>query len=201
MSMADSGFTFVRPGYQATLSNDGKWLAVFVGPSNEMKQNQWAIQVWPTGNDPASQTIPISSTGQVFLFGMSFSPDGSMIAYSHSQDAGSLPYPPGTLRVLAWKSGSALRPIDGATNYIFPAWSPDGKSLATIRQTSAIFLGKLVIWDLASGCRDELMGVDNIGFAAWSPDGGKIAFSHFAEIYILDIQEAQKAGRFAQICH
>jgi hypothetical protein len=48
------------------------------------------------------------------------------------------------------------------TNYIDSAWSPDGRYLAMVAIRVRAASGQLVIWDLNTGCKEQLTGVTGI---------------------------------------
>src|SRR5262249_16303055 len=71
--------------------------------------------------------------------------------------------------------------VRNLTNGIFPAISPDGKSVAytTVEQTNGHYIRRLAVIDIGSGQHQALNGVpgDNSYYAVWSPDGKWIAFT------------------------
>ena len=74
--------------------------------------------------------------------------------------------------------GSVIRNL---TNGIFPAISPDAKSVAftTVDKTDGHSIRRLAVIEVASGQRQVFSGIpgDNAYNAAWSPDGKSIAFT------------------------
>lgn len=70
-----------------------------------------------------------------------------------------------------------------------PAWSPDGRTLAFVRDPEgAMDPGKwrLLTMPAAGGAQDPVIDVPGAREPAWSPDGRQIAFASFGRIYVVN---------------
>jgi WD40 repeat protein len=202
LDLKSSQLSFVTSGYSAELSPDGTLLAVFVGPSYEMKNEQhWAIRLIPTSGNMKPADIFTSSVQDADITGLAWSPDSTKLAFTFTDIHIPVENSTNTLKIL---SLSGTVPSQWPTNlsgYIDPAWSPSGGYLATIAASSNWGpTGRLVIWALATSCYEELTGPDDVETPAWSPDGTRLAFVHHSSLYMLDLQAARTAGRLVQTC-
>jgi Tol biopolymer transport system component len=101
-------------------------------------------------------------------------------------DAGALDWSPNSKELLVAghrrvdrlsADGSAVEPV-GATSPVKPGWSPDGRTIAVIRQEGANPLDSFVLLPVGGGEEEAVITLDGlqIGGFQWSPDGERIFF-------------------------
>jgi Tol biopolymer transport system component len=145
-----------------TQSNQGAWAGTFPGENGKIAfartvENSWEIYVMNA--DGTGQTQLTNNTG---LDGHpDWSPDGTKIAFSNSQD--------GIYVMNADGSGQTILTDNGAQ----PSWSPDGTKIAFYRD------GEIYVMNADGTGQTRL--TNNPDFEvnqspSWSPDGTKIAF-------------------------
>ncbi len=202
LDLQSDQFSFVTLGYEAALAPDGNQVAVFVGPGYEMKNvDKWAIRLISLGNLVNGRDIFTSSVASGYVRGMTWSPDSSKIAFSFTDVRDPPKSSITTFRILSSSGAIPSNWPNDLPNYILPTWSPDGNYIAAISVADGYDAnGKLVIWDLTTGCQEELTGVGDLASPAWSPNGEHIVFTYRGSIYILDLKEARTTGRLQKTC-
>ena len=99
-----------------------------------------------------------------------FSRDGSLIAYIREPDQ--------TLWI-SRKDGAAARQIETqAMHAELPRWSPDGKWLAFMAQSSGKPWRIFVVSTNGGSSREASLGIDNQGAPTWSPDGKWLVYGN-----------------------
>lgn len=114
-----------------------------------------------------------------YLSTFTIAPDGNRVLVEARGEVLSLPKEKGSFRNLTLSSGSAER---------FPAWSPDGKTVAYWSDASGEY--ELVLQDYESGKAKTVTstGKDYKYNIFWSPDSKHIVFINQAmEIYLFDV--------------
>ena len=112
------------------------------------------------------------------------SPDGRFIAFDSDRDGVRGVY-------VAQRDGSHVRRISGEGYAALPTWSPDGTRLTFVRaERDAPSVWNLWLQPLDGGDARRLTGFHygQTWAASWFPDGRRIAYSHEAELTILDLQ-------------
>jgi Tol biopolymer transport system component len=181
------GFVSDRDGAQ-TLSVLGAGGVVAIAPAESLdwswspdgKTIAWVSHsawkdLWVT--DVTSGASSNLTNGTMEVWGPSWSPDSTLIAFESSGDAGSK-----DIFTMPRSGGSAVNLTGGSPgNDLNPVWSPNGTQIAFVSQrdgTSAIYLmsadggnpQRLVTAPDGGGCPSSL------GSLAWSPDGSQIAY-------------------------
>jgi WD40 repeat protein/serine/threonine protein kinase len=164
------------------LPGDGRTVAVQAGPVKPTKVAaspdarriaaafvKDGVKVWtlPGGNDP----LAIPDTGKANYYGLTFSPDGRLLAGTIL--AGSGAKRPGEIILWDADTGKELRRLKGHTAGIRQVdFSPDGALLA-----SASFDQTVRLWDVAAGTEVRCLQAHTAAVyaVAFSPDGRRLA--------------------------
>jgi Tol biopolymer transport system component len=126
-----------------------------------------------TGNPPSSMLYSYS--------GVSWSPDGSQIAFSREPDQGPLEVD------IVGVDGSGLRRISDAAVFR-TCWSPDGKTMA-LTDGWQFGASGVDLMSIADGVPHPL--AYTVDALAWSPDGKELAVAHKGKVFILDTSGRQ----------
>lgn len=146
------------------LSPDNQTLVVSLIPG--------IVEAWDVSNQQLINTR-WSSVG--VISGISWSPDGTRIVNSSSNDA--------TIRVWDVETETPLMALVGHEGWTFSAaWSPDGSTIASGGSSSSVaFPSTIRLWDAETGEQLSVIpmesDVDDFGFIReleWSPNGLKI---------------------------
>ncbi|HSY81424.1 MAG TPA: S9 family peptidase [Gemmatimonadaceae bacterium] len=106
------------------------------------------------------------------------SPDGSLAAYTLVQVAEKGDKYETSLWVVATDGQTAPRRLTSSTRDRAPRWSPDGRTLAFVRNATDTGAAQIYLLSLAGGEPRRLTDVaKGAGALAWSPDGKTIAFT------------------------
>ncbi len=114
-----------------------------------------------------------------------WSPDGRRIAFI-GQIQESIGTPDrhrdyGTLLTAPVDNSAAPTPVSGRSFLGYPAWTPDGTSLAYSRDTVGATATEIVRHHLTSGRQEVIVprqpGLPEVTMAAWSPDGLRLVFA------------------------
>ena len=126
------------------------------------------------------ETRPRFAKGAKYVRGATLSPTGARAALEFRGEIVSVPAEKGDDRNLTNSAGAHDR---------FPAWSPDGKSIAWFSDESGEY--QLFIASQDGKGTPRKIALNGAGFyahPAWSPDGTKIAFSdNSRSLYVADV--------------
>jgi len=178
VSNFDPGFRLYRTGFFAAWSPDGNRFALPEAPGLQILDvgRENPVDLYP------SQTVYDSKGVQVA--GLSWSPDGSMIAFGVGSYFGSHGKP---ARIATMHpDGSGFRWItNDKGNAGFPSWSPDGKRI--VYRVAGSEQGLRIV-NVADG-EITTLTTQYDDFPGWSPKGDVIAFTSFRdgsfEIYVM----------------
>ncbi|HEY6138611.1 MAG TPA: PDZ domain-containing protein [Thermoanaerobaculia bacterium] len=130
------------------------------------------------------ESLPRFAKGKKFVRGGAISPSGARAAVEFRGEIFTLPREKGDDRNLT---------NTPAANERWPAWSPDGKSIAYFSDRSGEY--QLYIGDQDGKGAPREIKIDGAGFYAdpkWSPDGKKISFSDNSRtIFVTDVATGQ----------
>jgi Tol biopolymer transport system component len=115
-----------------------------------------------------------SIPGFLFIQGLSWSPDGSQLAFSAFRTR------TGDAKLFTVDAtGSNLTRLSGRDDDdVNPSWSPDGTSIAVESYPGRTGVrGDIVLVDATTGARSALVTPGWTGDPDWSPDGSAIAFT------------------------
>ena len=196
LDRTDKNMVYVGPGFEIALAPGGTYTATVLAPIAGRPDTAWTIRV----EGAQSASIPISSTLDIAFDRLSWSPNGHYLAYSYSADIPGPPREPGPLRLFATVDELPLYWPDDASGYVEPSWSPDGNYLAVLQPVNPTGSGRLVIWNLANGCRETLGTVEELLHPVWAPQTNQIAFIYKFDVYIVELQAARDAGWLQEVC-
>jgi Tol biopolymer transport system component/DNA-binding winged helix-turn-helix (wHTH) protein len=134
----------------------------------------WWLFQHPTAESKIVQLTPVPLTAALGAeFGASFSPDGNEVAYSWDGGDGKGFF---HVYVKSIGSGKPMRLTTDSTKDVYPAWSPDGRSIAFVRhldRTCQIY----VVPALGGAETNVIEGFlcYHLRAPAWSPDGKFLA--------------------------
>jgi hypothetical protein len=165
------------------------WRAVDNGP--DALSLAFSLDGWGTAEDFCSnRPTSVPGQGQIILLpliggnvivggtaGPPPAPAMSQIAFAA--------WPSGGIQVIT-ADGSAGRILTGDSADYFPAWSPDGATLAFERNRAKLAGDIYLISSDGSGLRPLTNDVSDDGDPAWSPDGRLIAFHRNGQIYVMN---------------
>ncbi|MBL8827326.1 MAG: SUMF1/EgtB/PvdO family nonheme iron enzyme [Planctomycetaceae bacterium] len=142
-----------------TFSPDGQWLVTVC---------EEQISIWNVATGGCHAVIPNTLGGRP-----AFSPDGQMLAVCRGSQTMFQTLDLKTGRILGVAGGVGTTGGGAAGDYI--AWSPDGKTIATVN------VGDSISFHMAPGLeRTERVPVDKrLYMVAWSPDGKWLAAAEF----------------------
>jgi dipeptidyl aminopeptidase/acylaminoacyl peptidase len=129
----------------------------------------------PDGSDPR----PLMGAS-VFVHAPAWSPDGTRLAYAEAPSYAAVA--DSTLAIVDVDAGSTIRvPLPAQAKVaggMYPAWSPDGRSLAFCADSAGVWPSIFVVGSDGTGLRriDLKAFALNASLPTWSPDGSEIAF-------------------------
>jgi Tol biopolymer transport system component/DNA-binding winged helix-turn-helix (wHTH) protein len=173
-------------------SPDGQWIAF---RRRKPDGSSSLVRVTPHGRDEREIGELPAAPGVMGKHGLSWSPDGSQIATAGRSVPGQ---PPGII-LLSMSTGEWTRVTShkpGTGNHLFPAFSPDGGSIAFVRLLSEQACQEVVIRELATG-REEVVTVLKGGTPfdlGWLPDGSALLVSIFQDESLTGLWKIPRHG-------
>ena len=176
--------------YNASISFDGQWV-VFTSERNGSAD---IFRVQPDGMGLEQLTDDPAYDDQAAL-----SPDGSLLAFVSTRDAGST-----DIYLLDLNTRRVRNLTDSPGGDFRPSWSPDGQTLAFSSDRGTKFQMAAGHWEHVHPASVYLLGVDGQGlrklspegqFAGspkWSPDGTRVVFY---ELAVADTFRARQLGQ------
>ena len=165
MRLAKLTYTGNVESFNAAISPDGKYFAYVVAEAGEE-----GLSVKQTATDSA---VSIVAPGPNNLTGVAFSPDSNFVYYSMAEKDGQ-----SALFQAPALGGPSRRLIANAEKNV--TFSPDGKTLAFIRNSAYLMLADAVD---AGNVRQLAKAADGNRYInlAWSPKGDSIATVYFSQ--------------------
>jgi Tol biopolymer transport system component len=200
----NAGITFMCPNAICVVNTDGSGRAVFVqawydgsGDPSWTRDGD-ALAYYVEYSDTSKITVFSSATRRAAEFGSGFSrssqpswsPDASSIAVREEWGGFGLPNPEATIKILSVAT-NRYAAVTKRKRHSFdsqPAWSPDGRTIAFVRQH---FGGRPMIYLVRTDGTGERPLTP--GFSpSWSPAGTRLALTLGDSIYVI---RADGSGR------
>ncbi|GHN02202.1 tricorn protease [Cytophagales bacterium WSM2-2] len=176
---------------QITKFNDFPVLAIGVGGGHIIMEQSGYVHVWDPGASASKKlTIGIAADllelrprfvkGGNYIRSYSISPSGARAVLDFRGEIVTVPAEKGDARNITQTTGAHEK---------FPAWSPDGKSIAYFSDASGEYELHIKSQDGKSDARSiRLTGAGFYAFPHWSPDSKKIAFvDNSRSLYVVDV--------------
>ena len=150
----------------ASISPDGKTVALAFGPDPEAPVDVWTVSVDGSG------LRKLTSSGNVST--VAWSPDGKRIAFTDQAELPEGDYEPGSDLYVVRNDGTDMHRVGGyASGYWPPAWSPNGTKIAFDDLHE-----RIKVIDLESKSVDVVLKDGQA--PVWSPDGKRMAVLRIA---------------------
>lgn len=173
---------FISEGDLAAWSFDGNTLAIF----RTMREAPvWDIALYTRNLDSSDERVVYQTRGK-YLYGLSWSPDGTHLAFAVAQETQL-----GIVNIynLNVENGELIQLTTSGKNSS-PTWSPKGDLIAYITEDGTNDT-KLRIQKSDGSCTSDVLSIENMSSPSWSPDGRSIAFvGTTGGIYQLDLAKA-----------
>ena len=170
-------------------SPDGRWIS-YVSDKGGTPE----IRLWSPGD---GEEIRVTANGGRLIKGYSWSPDGTRIAFSGNRHG---QYDVWTVEV---PSGEARRLTDGPELEVYPAWSPDARSVLFVRLDGA-WMDHAIVEVPADGGEERVIVEDEdffdygeggtFGYPLVSPDGSTVVFPSYRSGWINYWSVARSGG-------
>ena len=153
--------------WSPAFSPDGETIAFL----RQLSEDRHELRVVPSTG--GSERLIGESRAAGIALGLSWSRDGKALALVDRQngDAANRVY---VFDIDAGKSRPASRTLPGGLGEAFPQWSPDGKSLAFVRDEKHSATAVVVI-SLSDGT-EKTYPADTFGGLGWTPDSARLMF-------------------------
>jgi Tol biopolymer transport system component/DNA-binding winged helix-turn-helix (wHTH) protein len=169
-----------------------KAIALAAGALLILGASIWWLRPRPQSNAPAPVPVPLTAA-RGWEMQPSFSPDGNQIAYAWDETGtGNSSH----VFVKLIGSGSAVEVTSGAKADSYPAWSPDGRTLAFIR--SMDHGNALYTIPPLGGTERKIAEGYFVDGSSWSPDGKFLAVAdressnNLPSLYLVSVESGER---------
>ena len=166
-------------GFVLTYSPDGKTLAT---SSRDDLGKDTTIQLWDAVTCKHKTTLTTEHFGTIYS--IAFSPDGHILAGGGRR---------GEVCIWDATSGELKTTLTGHSErygWSVVAFSPDGRTLASVARSSNWNRGEMRLWDVFSGeCKASLDTVSRAGSVTFSPDGSALAVGGANGVTLWDVHK------------
>jgi Tol biopolymer transport system component len=174
---------FLGGGYLAAWSPTGRKIAIC-----ECTADPDAASIWIVDLESGERQLVFSRPGSgSFGWRLSWSPDGTMLAFAFRAVTPQEGYPYRDIYTLDLKTGDLNQLTHGGDNE-YPTWSPDGRLIAYSILAQDFSSTVIMIARADGSCGVVALSVPGVlDDPAWSPDGRQIAFARDGGIYLMDV--------------